>query len=189
MSIKYHDAIVGFTRGASGAIEEWDFTSATPLIGIRRSTVLSGYNLDASQFTSDGILLQDSNDYILLGSLPRARYVIEVDVQSMSLPILSGNHQRFIMADDDEGFIYRYNSHQWEFYGTSGWAASSGEGDPSFFSGATVRCEIDANNYWHIYRNGVLWYEPNVPSSLRSFRLGSDANSLRNATIAGMRFL
>lgn len=191
MSIKYHDVNVGVTLGESGgvgAVEAWDFRAEnpTPLIGLKRATKLTNYSVT---FDAAGAVFDAASDYLLLGSLPVARYAIEVDVASMTLPILSSNHQRFIMADEDEGFIYRYTTHQWEFYGSSGWATSSGEGDPSFFNGATIRCEIDENNYWHIYRNGVLFYEPNVSSSLRSFRIGSNGNSIRSGTISALRFM
>ena len=170
--------------GGSSPIEAWNFTSGTPLVGSIHKCPLTNYSVS---FDTNGAVFNGVSDYLLLGSIPKGRFVIEIDVASMSLPIRS-NHQRFIMGDEDSGLIYRYTSHQWEFYGGSSWATSSGEGDGAFFDGATVTVEVDEDGYWHIYKNGVLWYEPDVPQRLTSFRIGSGSNSILNTTIEGMRW-
>lgn len=171
--------------GGNGPIDIWDFTSATPLVGTLRGITLTGYNMT---FDSSGALFDSASDYILIGAVPPGNYAFEVDVTSMSLASLS-SHQRFIMGTSDGGLIYRATSHQWEFYGNNAWAASSGEGAGDFFNGATVRCEVDVNGYWHIYKDGVLWYEPTRPQTLSSVRIGSNTQSIQNAAISDFRWM
>lgn len=186
MSIWGSPVYLGRTGGGgAGTIETWDFTSATPLVGNIRGVILTGNNLT---FDSSGAIFTAATDCILLGAVPRGNFAFEVDVASMNLSAL-GDHQRFVMGSADGGLIYRSTSHQWEFYGNGNWAASSGEGAGDFFNGATVRCEVDSDWYWHIYKDGVLWYEPTRPQTLSSVRIGSDSSSIRNAVISAFRWL
>ena len=56
------------------------------------------------------------------------------------------------------------------------------------FSGSTVRIYIDDDLYWHIYKDGVLWWEPSVATNKPDLLLiGSESYSLNNATITGVR--
>lgn len=186
MSIYGNPIMIGGSGGGGGTIiEDWDFTSATPLVGNIRGVILTGYTLT---FDSSGAIFDAASDCILLGAVPRGNYAFEVDVASMNLSALS-NHQRFVMGSSDGGLIYRSTSHQWEFYGNNGWATSSGEGAGDFFNGATVRCEVDSDGYWHIYKDGVLWYEPTRPQTLSSVMIGSTSYSIQNAVISAFRWL
>ena len=187
MSIKYHDLNVGVTlagEASGGPIEAWDFTSATPLVGTIRGIALTDNNMT---YNTSGAVFNSDIDSLVLGAIPSGGFAFEVDVAAMNLPSVNSN-QRFILGKSTEGLIYR-SSHKWGFYGNGDWATDTTETAGDFFDGSTVRVEVDSNLYWHIYKDGVLWYEPNRPQPLGSVRLGSGSYSIQNATISAFRWI
>lgn len=177
----YSSIIVNVSGGGSGYIEEWDFTESLEGKIRGRTPAISGAVQDSS-----GVTFDSTSDYLKFGGYASWDGItIEVDVGAMNLT--SGNHRRFLMRDDDEGFIYRSNG-KWAFY-AGNWAESN-ETDGAFFANSTVKVHVDVNGYWHIYKDGVLWWEPSYKLSLTEgkFFIGSGSgNTINNAVITGMR--
>lgn len=115
---------------------------------------------------------------------------IEVDVVEMNMT--SGTHRRFIIGDADGcGLIYRSNG-KWAFYSYS-WVETT-ETDPHFFDGKTIKIHIDNQGYWHIYVNGVIWFEPTISLDLNNTStskylvIGSTTNwTIYDSIISGLR--
>ena len=139
-------------------------------------------------YGSTGAIFDNTADWIALNMPKRNDITIEIDVAMMQL--VSGTHRRFVMATSDAGLIYRSNG-KWAFYSGS-WNESIIT-DGSYFDDSTVGIYIDSNNYWHIYKDGVLAYEPNMSRELSYYTncsllyLGSTGNSINNARITGIR--
>lgn len=170
-------------------IEEWDFTSETPLVGKVREFTMTQGNVTFN----NGAVFDVTNGYLKAGAYASFYGVtIEVDVASMNLT--SGTHRRFIMPNISDGFIYRSTGVWAMYWGSSGWEEST-ETDGSFFDNSTIKIHVDSEGYWHIYKNGVLWWEPTKKMTLPStgsngygMMIGSsDGYSINNAVITGMR--
>lgn len=183
-----NEIIVDVSGGGSSIIEDWDFTSATPLVGTIRGLELTS---NSGMTFNNGAVFNDVNDYLKAGVYASFNGVtIEVDVASMNLT--SGTHRRFIMPDAANGFIYRSNG-KWAVY-FNNWEEST-ETDGAFFNNSVVKIHIDSDGSWHIYKDGVLWWEPTIKMNLPSY--GSDgfsmmigssgSQSINNAVITGMR--
>ena len=85
-----------------------------------------------------------------------------IEIETGDLQLTSGSHRRFVMiggSDSAVGFIYR-SSGKWAFYTDDyGWSETS-ETDGSFFDNCLVKIHIDSDGHWHIYKDGVLFWEP-----------------------------
>jgi hypothetical protein len=175
----YSSVTVNVQGGGSQLIENWDLTQS--VVGLIRGYKVA---LNSVEIGSNGAVFNATRDRI---SLPFGcnGITFEVDVASMSLS--SGNHRRFIMASDSVGLIYR-STGVWAFYNNS-WVESS-ETDGSFFDGSTVKVHVDENGYWHIYKDGTLWWEPSERLNVSKMYIGSsDDFSINNAVISGIRIL
>jgi hypothetical protein len=143
------------------------------------------------EFGASGAIFNGTTDYIPLCMPQKNDFTIEVDVAMMQLT--SSEHRRFVMPTYNEGFIYR-NTGKWAFYSVySGSWDESNIADGSYFDNSVVGIYIDANNKWHIYRNGVLVYEPTLALGLSNDRFNSlmigsyEGHSINNARITGFR--
>lgn len=148
---------------------------------------------DSVSIGSTGAVFDSTSDNFILPIASSAQrtdnIIIEIDVASMQLT--SSSHRRFIMlgsTNDDKGFIYRNNG-KWSFYTSSGWAADSNISDGLYFEGHTIKVVIDTSDYWHIYKDDVLVYEPNLPLQigLTGIKIGSASNSINNVIISALR--
>lgn len=157
-----------------GEIESWDFTSQSPLIGQPRGYALTTNGIT---YSSAGAVFSGVYSYILIG-FP---FLCEIELDVVSMSLTSGTHRRFVMGDVSNGLIYR-STGVWAFYNGS-WEDTE-ETDGSFFDGSTVKIAIDGTNHWHIYKDGVLWWEPSGAQPHQSLRIGSENNSINNVTIA-----
>lgn len=111
---------------------------------------------------------------------------IEIDVKDMNLT--RNQHRRFIMATNEQGFIYRDNG-KWSFYANNAWASDSSISDGSYFANSTLKVIIDSNGYWHIYKDNVLVYEPDRNLTLNSntgILIGSNSASINAVSITGI---
>lgn len=85
-----------------------------------------------------------------------------IEIETGNLQLTSGSHRRFVMigaSNSGVGFIYR-SSGKWAFYTDGyGWSETS-ETDGSFFDNCLVKIHIDSDGHWHIYKDGVLFWEP-----------------------------
>ena len=110
---------------------------------------------------------------------------IYIDVAVMNLT--SAAHRRFLMQTNNNGFIYR-NTGKWSVY-NGAWEESSLT-DGSLFNNSKVKFYIDANGYWHIYKNNILVWEPAAQMSLVSsdLQLGSaTGQTIIDSTLTGLR--
>lgn len=188
-----NEVVVNVSGGGSDKFIKYDWDFKTSMVdsisGVEVTTI------DAPQ-TSDGLTFDRVSSYAKIPwwikeqSYNTRPTTIEVDVGAMDLQNTT-DHQRFIMATDSTGFIYR-NTGAWSLYGTF-WATDSNITDPNFFANSTVKVVIDENNYWHIYKDNVLVYEPNqklylgMGTSTNQYLIGSNSQSIYNITIEGLR--
>ena len=165
----YSEVTVNVKGGGGDEAVKYDFTKFQ---GTVFNTV---YDSDGAHFNSNG------NSYINMACNWSSGLTFEIDVSQLQLT--SGTHRRFFMATMESGFIYRNNG-KWSLYGSS-WATDSNITDGSFFDGSIVSVYIDGSKYWHIYKDGVLVYEPNVTARSNNgfYYIGSNSTSILNAII------
>lgn len=188
MSFDVTSFLIGKASGGSGGggtlSEEWDFTSATPLVGIKRGITLTQNNVT---FDTNGAVFASSQSRIALGSIGGGNLffstTIEAKVKSMDLT--SSDHRRFIMGTPDSGLIYR-STGAWGFYSSSGWDEFS-ETDGGLFSNSVIKVIIDNTNHWHIYKDGVLLWEPAKSLIITNGYVGSTGQSINNVVIEWLK--
>ena len=141
--------------------------------------------------TAEGAVMNGTGAYIRLKPRFSANtYTYEIDIASITMR--SGSHNRLIMGTDENGFIYRSNN-KWAFYAGS-WVETN-VSDPTYLNGCTVKVYVDQDGYWHIYRNGVLWFEPRLPlnldtnynSDISYFTIGARSQAPSSVTVTGLR--
>lgn len=172
-------SVVVNVSGGGGSSEQWDLTES--FTGKSQGWVLGSSNVTRD---SSGAHFNRTDAYLRL-DFWRPGFTIEIDFGAVSLQ--SGNHRRVLMCGGEErGFIYR-SSGVWALYNWS-WQDSS-ERNGAFFDNSTLKIEIDANGYWHVYKNNVLFFEPTVGGGLRGspMYIGAPSNSMNNATVTGLR--
>lgn len=175
-----NNEVVVSVSGGSTDIEDWDLTNS--LIGTQRGWELTTGNVVIG---NNGSIFDTTNDYLKIPNWGFVPIAIELNVVSMTLQ--SGSHRRFIMATYSDGFIYR-STGKWAFYNSyNGWVDSD-ISDGNYFDNCTIKVIIDVNGYWHIYKDGVLVWEPSLALKPTSIMIGSDnGQSINNAIISAMR--
>lgn len=158
-------------------IETWDFTSSPQLVGKTRGIVITVSSV--LTFGSEGAIFDSAADYIKIPTLQPLEIEIEVPMMQLS----SGTHRRFVMGTDSNGLIYR-STGKWAFY--NGTWEDSGELSGSFFDDSTVKIIVDSDSKWHIYKDGVLWWEPTGSQALTAPGIGSSSQSINNAVIGSL---
>lgn len=118
------------------------------------------YSSDGAHFNSNTA----SDDYIPI-PYAQSNMTIELDIESLNC--WSGYHRRIIMASPSMGFIYRNNG-VWAFYSSNGWQNSSLTNGALFYDPCKLGVYIDSSNKWHIYKDGVLIFEPSTALPLIS---------------------
>lgn len=171
--------------GKASVIETWDLTSSfMGKYGRADITPLGGATI-----SPDGVVFDISDPtsgVCLLCPMVAYNMVIEVDFGNMNLG--SGAHRRCLMVNEFSGLIYRATG-VWGFYNGTAWATDSQITDGGFFSNSKLRIEIDKENYWHIYKDETIVYEPNSVLSVldaKQFLVGSVALSMDNTTVKGV---
>jgi hypothetical protein len=139
-------------RGASSDVEYWDLSES--FTGTLHGIVSTARNVtmqsEGTDFTASGVI----------------RFGIgwdgmTIEIETGDLQLSAGSHRRFVMIGAENtgvGFIYR-STGKWAFYTNSGWVDST-ETDGSFFDNCLVKIHIDSTGHWHIYKDGVLFWEP-----------------------------
>lgn len=164
--------------GSNDAFAEFDFRKLTGTI--RNVT-----------YGTSGAVFDNTSNYILM-PIGKSDMTIEIDVGQMQLS--SGDHRRFVMGDGENGFIYR-SSGVWAFYAGSTWE-NFAETDGSLFANSTVKVYVDTSNKWHIYKDGVLFFEPTKALALNAgtgiysniWYIGSPSGqTINNAVIKAIR--
>lgn len=135
-------------------------------------------------YSENGALLNaDGSEIILPITFNNISLFIDVE----KLQLTSDNNKRFIMGEYNQGLIYR-NTGAWGFYGgTSAWEMTELT-DGNLFDGSTVKVYIDGDNKWHIYKDGVLIFEPVNALPITTLTIGSyNGNSIQGGIITGAR--
>ena len=175
--------------GVGGTLaEEWDFTSATPLVGKKLGITLTSSNVEFSQDgatfnqTSSKIAFENFGCADLFHKVSYSSITIEAKVKTMSLQ--SGTHRRFVMGSGDNGLIYR-STGVWAFFSKT-WQDFS-ETDGALFDNSVVKVVIDADEKWHVYKDNVLMWEPGKSQNITAGSLGSGATGINNAVIEWLK--
>lgn len=173
--------------GGETIIEEWDFTSATPLVGKRHGLLMTNPSSQV-KFGSNGAEFDESRSSTLyLPTFNIYPIALEADVFSMNMVRAPAYNRRFIMGTTENGLVYR-STGEWSFYSNSWETTSSGETDGSFFDNSTVRVEINTDGKWSIYKNGVFWWSPSVRTLKPSnYNLGMTSDSIVETVISAFR--
>jgi len=146
----YAPVTVNVSSGSSD-VEYWDLSAS--LIGTLHGIVSRSRNVTMQSGGADFV----ASSAIRFGIGWNG---MTIEIETGNLQLTAGSHRRFVMLGADNtgvGFIYRDNG-KWGFY-ASGWVEST-ETDGSFFDNCLVKIHIDATGHWHIYKDGVLFWEP-----------------------------
>lgn len=173
--------------GGGGTLsEEWDFTSATPLVGIKRGITLTQKNVT---FDANGAAFASTQSWIDLGSVGGGNMflpTVAIEAKVKSMDLTSSDHRRFVMGTTDSGLIYR-STGAWGFYSNGwGWDEFS-ETDGGLFSNSVIKAVIDDTNHWHIYKDDVLLWEPTRPLLITNGYVGSTNQSINNVVIEWLK--
>ena len=145
--------------------------------------ITDAYTVNGVTYNSTGAVFDSTSDYIALPFIHSSGVEIEIDVSSMSLN--ASQHRRFVISNTNNGLFYSRDSGKWAFY--NGTTYTSEISDGSYFANSTVKIVVDTNNYWHIYKDGVLVFEPAGALALKNVTLGSTSTSMNSATITAIR--
>ena len=145
--------------------------------------ITTSYIVNGVTFNSNGAVFDSTSDYIAMPFVHGNGVEIEIDVASMTLT--ADQHRRLLCSDDNKGLYYSRSSGKWCFYNGTDYASNISDG--SYFANSTVKIVIDSNNYWHIYKDGVLVFEPQGALALKNVMVGSTNASINNVTITGIR--
>lgn len=150
----YAPVTVNVPSGGSSDVEYWDLSDS--LIGTLRGIISTASNVTIE--STGAVFASNSAIRFCVGW---NGMTIEIETGNLQLT-QSGNHRRFVMigaANSGNGFIYR-STGKWAFY-TGTWVEST-ETDGSFFDNCLVKIHIDNTGHWHIYKDGVLFWEPSA---------------------------
>ena len=182
------------TGGGSALLADWDFTSSLTDSVNGFTATLGG----AATQDSTGVSIPNLNSYITFPLVTKAVFrTYEIDMGSMSYYGGSGANRRLFMFNGGGGFIYRTTG-KWSFFDRNSggtWATDSSLSSFDYFANSTIKIFIDENGYFHIYKDGMLVYEPNRPFYSASdfygvtygIRLGMDTYSGASSVITGFR--
>ena len=145
--------------------------------------ITDSYTVNGVTYDSNGAVFDGISDYIALPFIHGNNVEIEIDVATMNLN--SSQHRRFVISDTNKGFFYSRDSGKWAFYNGTTYTSDISDGD--YFANSTVKIVVDADNYWHIYKDGVLVFEPAGAFALKNVTIGSTSTSMNNVTITGIR--
>lgn len=186
----------------------WNFKESLVDKIKNRSAIIGG----SATRSSDGVNISAASGYLRIMDNATAtseflyakeghNLVLEVDIGNCVNAAGTG-HKRLFMWDDDEGLIFRNNSH-WEIYATSGggWhnltdvPQSVNLYDGNLFANSTIKFVMTyvygGTNYFSIYKNDVLISKTNYWYSLNPYcfwLLGSPSGqSFYDITIEGAR--
>ena len=133
-------------------------------------------------FSSSGALFTTANANINT-AITSNDITVYIDVDALN--IVAGTNKRLLMASDATGLIYRSTGY-WGVYASNNWMMTD-ESDATIFDGSKIKVYIDENNYWHIYKNNELFFEPNAAVPITSLVIGSTTTSINGAILTGVR--
>lgn len=150
-------------------------------------------------FTTHGVVMSESgaafdfaNDYFKLVDADYKRSDITIYIDTGDFVITpTTNHQRFVTGANsgNSGLIWRNSENVWSIYDGVNWTPSEIT-DTSYFDNCTFKIYIDANNNWHVYKDGTLVLESLATISMSTYPiyLGSvGGQSISTGIIKGVR--
>lgn len=171
----FSDVSVNVPQSQSQPKFYWDLTSSVvdELQGISLTLV------NSAAITADGASIPNISSQIKLPTkLKPFNIKVDIDIGDTEA-VLGSNHLRLFVSDLSDwnaGLIYR-SSGEWSFYSGSQWDSGSGITDINFFSNSLLSIEIDYNNRWKIYKDGVLVYSPAISLTSNNYPLAIGAAS------------
>lgn len=157
-------------------------TAPSGMLVMNFTNISSPFTLNGVSYGATGAVFDNTSDYIDLPFF-HAGMEIEIDVASISLG--QNANRRFFSSYRNQGFLYR-NNNVWSFYNGSWYDTDIS--DSAYFDNSTVKIVVDSNNYWHIYKDDVLIFEPAGACAISEPAIGSkDGSCINNATITGIR--
>lgn len=163
-----------------GLLYKWDFTKSIT-DEIQHLTATGTF-----ETTSEGVYLSTVNSYVMFSDLFASNHSYQFDITANSVPSRGNSHGRFIMITTERGFIYRSTGY-WSFWAGNWDAHDTSKTNINAIVGKTVTLYVDANNYWHIYIDGVSFLDWNAPCDGTNLQIGSGQNSLYGITVSGVR--
>ena len=162
------------TKGSGGgdAFLSYDFTK----YGERTINGVS-FSSSGAEFTTDTAVINTNINFVNI--------TVYLDVDSLN--IVGSNNKRLLMGTSSNGFVYR-NTGYWGLY-SNNWYMSE-ISDPEFFDHSKIKIYIDNSMKWHIYKNNVLVFEPDVALNIGNLTIGSSdsaATSINGAILTGAR--
>lgn len=148
----FSEVSVDVSSGSSD-VEYWNLSDS--FIGTLRGIVS----------TADSVTIQNTGASFGLGSALRFGIGwdgMTIEIETGDLQLSAGTHRRFVMigsSNSGVGFIYRLTG-KWAFY--NNYWEDSAETDGSFFDNCLVKIHIDSTGHWHIYKDGILFWEPSI---------------------------
>ena len=157
----------------------------TCLCEIDFTKVLSAFTYKHVQINSSGAVFTRNDNYI---PLPFAYYGSAIEVDIVETDMSNATNNRFITADDtNHSLCYHKDPGKWSIYNGSSWEDSN-ISDKHYFDGSTVKIVTDSNHKWHIYKDGVLIWEPSLSITMNGlWTIGSSSNAIDGAIISGIR--
>lgn len=138
-------------------------------------TKLGNFTIRDLVISEDGANFNASDDYFMLIDYNYKKSNITLYIDTGDFVITPGQaHQRFVISSNAYtcGLIWRYTENVWSVYDGNQWCASEIT-DLSFFDNCTLKIYIDADDYWHVYKNNTLVLESNRAINPYSIYLGS----------------
>ena len=183
--IYYLNSLPSSGPSAAKYIANFDFTqSLTDSVNGMIATI------GAATRDSNGVHLSASNSYINIADLKGIMYLpiftIEVDVGACNATP-SSDHKRFILWNNDSGFIFR-STGNWNIY-NNGWQ-EAGSSDINAFSNSTLKMKFYFDHKIEVYKNNTLFYSDNNVGALNSptgLLIGSTSASFYDVYIKAVR--
>lgn len=156
-------------------------------------TKVGNFSIHGVEMSANGATFDSAIDYFRLieADYKRSDITLYIDTGNLVIPSGLDAHQRFITAaqQSNSGLIWRYTENVWSIYDGDNWTPSE-ISDPAFFDNCTFKIYIDANRYWHVYKNNALVLESLAPILMGNYAiyLGSyNGQSLTTGIIKGVR--
>ena len=144
--------------------------------------------ISSTKNVNNGLSFNAASDYFELDKyLFGENMVYEIGISSLSIQDTSRQNVlfRFVSDNLNGGFAYHYQTGKWAVWDrTTGWQDST-ISNKDYFNNSVVKIIIDGLGKWHIYKDGVLIFEPvtALETTTTGFGLGSPTACITNITI------
>ena len=167
----------------------WDFTSETPLVDTVRGIKCEASNVTFS--AEGGAFLANGASCLYIPCLGYGM-TIEIDVKSSNISS-AAVARNFVLSSTGNGF-WKSTSYPYKWAFNSEYTDIT---DPNYFSGHTLKIEIDKDGKWKIYRDdnlllattGTLKFAAGTVDGLYQnyFKIGNSSNAIQEINISAVR--